>query len=260
MAIKNLAVCFSTWFVCFVFGWAGQVAADSDKLFHKNLIQDATSVPEAIDAIRSVLELQGFEIIGVVDHAAGAASVGMALRPTQLLLFSDKRLENKLIRNEKMLAIDFPLKLLVWESADGSIQHFYNGPGYLIDRHQLRIHEHRMAEVSKALSQFGALDGGLITVGSPFTVDQTIENLKNIIEGLADNGFRIPFVIDFESRNRHAAHETGNSSSAMLLVFGNPNVGTPLMQSQQRIGIDLPQKFLVWEDRYNQTNITIDFS
>ena len=41
-----------------------------------------------------------------------------------------------------------------------------------------------------------------------------------------------------------------------LIIFGNPNVGTPLMQSNQAIAIDLPQKFLVWEDRHGQTHIT----
>ena len=32
------------------------------------------------------------------------------------------------------------------------------------------------------------------------------------------------------------------------MVFGNPNLGTPLMQSRQSVGIDLPQKVLIWED------------
>jgi hypothetical protein len=42
----------------------------------------------------------------------------------------------------------------------------------------------------------------------------------------------------------------------VLIVFGNPNAGTPLMQSAQEVGLDLPQKFLVWENRPGEVLIT----
>ena len=41
-----------------------------------------------------------------------------------------------------------------------------------------------------------------------------------------------------------------------LIIFGNPNVGTVLMQNQQTIGIDLPLKYLVWEDSKGTARIT----
>lgn len=41
-----------------------------------------------------------------------------------------------------------------------------------------------------------------------------------------------------------------------LLLFGNPQAGTPLMQNSQTAAIDLPQKYLVWEDQQGQTWIT----
>lgn len=239
--------------VWFMLAWITLVSASNKKLFNEELIKEAVSVSEAMDNIRNILEQQEFDIIGVVDHAAGAASVGMELRPTQLILFSDRRQENKLIRDEQKLAIDFPLKILVWEEDDGSIKFYYNGPGYLVDRHRLRLHDRHLTEIEKTVRQFGDLDNGLITVDSPFSVDQTTENLKNAIESLADRGFRVPFVIDFLSDDQH---KIDHSSSTTLLIFGNPNAGTPLMQNQQRIGVDLPQKFLVWEDQYGQTRIT----
>ena len=235
-------------------GWIAAVSASSQGPFdEEDLVKESASVSEAIENIRHILEQQEFDIIGVVDHAAGAASVGMDLRPTQLILFSDRRQENKLIHDKQTLAIDLPLKILVWEDGDGTINFFYNGPGYLIDRHRLQLHDHHLEKIAKSVRQFGDVNNGLITVDSPFSVEQTVTNLKNAIEALADRGFRVPFVIDFLSDGQH---EFAHLSATTLLIFGNPNAGTPLMQNQQRIGVDLPQKFLVWEDQYGQTHIT----
>lgn len=39
----------------------------------------------------------------------------------------------------------------------------------------------------------------------------------------------------------------------LVIVFGNPAGGTPLMECAQRLGIDLPQKMLIWEDDKGQT-------
>lgn len=237
----------------FLVSWITPLSASSEKPLNESIIKEAASVSDAINSIRNILEQQGFEIIGVVDHAANAANVGLDLRPTQLILFSDKSQESKLISKARTLAIDLPLKILVWEDDNGSIDYFYNGPGYLIDRHRLRLDNHYLAEVGQIVRQFGELDNGLITVDSPFSVEQTILNLKDAIEGLADRGFRVPFIIDFMSNEQHEIDYIGSTT---LLIFGNPNAGTPLMQNQQRIGIDLPQKFLVWEDQHGQTRIT----
>ncbi|MBA2483432.1 MAG: DUF302 domain-containing protein [Nitrosomonas sp.] len=237
----------------FLISWITPLSASSDKPLNESVIKEAASVFDAINSIQNILEQQGFEIIGVVDHAANAASVGLDLRPTQLILFSDKSQESKLISKAQTLAIDFPLKILVWEDDNGSINHFYNDPGYLVERHRLRLNNHHLAEIAQTVRQFGELNNGLITVDSPFSVEQTIINLKDAIEGLTDKGFRIPFIIDFMSNEQHEIDYIG---STILLIFGNPNAGTPLMQNQQRIGIDLPQKFLVWEDQHGQTRIT----
>lgn len=240
--------------VWLMLGWITAVSANNQKPFdEEDLIKESASVSEAISNLRHILEQQEFDIIGIVDHAAGAASVGMDLRPTQLILFSDRRQENKLIHDKQTLAIDLPLKILVWEDGDGTINFFYNGPGYLIDRHRLQLHDHHLEKIAKSVRQFGDVNNGLITVDSPFSVEQTVENLRNAIEALADRGFRVPFVIDFLSDGQH---EFAHLSATTLLIFGNPNAGTPLMQNQQRIGVDLPQKFLVWEDQYGQTHIT----
>jgi uncharacterized protein (DUF302 family) len=88
---------------------------------------------------------------------------------------------------------------------------------------------------------------GLIVVESPFSVVETMDRLE---EKMEQNGLIVVARID------HAA----NAASAgeilrptQLLIFGNPAVGTPLMEANQTAGIDLPQKFLAWEDADGQT-------
>lgn len=57
----------------------------------------------------------------------------------------------------------------------------------------------------------------------------------------------------------HAANAASVGESlrpTTLLIFGNPGVGTPLMQERQSVGIDLPQKLLVWESANGEVNVT----
>lgn len=44
--------------------------------------------------------------------------------------------------------------------------------------------------------------------------------------------------------------------STKIIIFGNPNLGTPLMQESQSIGLDLPQKILVWEDADGKVHLS----
>ena len=103
--------------------------------------------------------------------------------------------------------------------------------------------------LNKSLQQFGRLENGLITIDSAFSVEETVENLKST---LLENGFFIPFTFDFTKKTSHHHYQR----PSQLIIFGNPKAGTPLMQNQQSIGVDLPQKFLVWQDKQGQVHIT----
>jgi uncharacterized protein (DUF302 family) len=59
-----------------------------------------------------------------------------------------------------------------------------------------------------------------------------------------------------EFRNNRSGNKNRSRLSPVLIVFGNPKVGTPLMQANPEIGIDLPLEFLVWESRDGQVNIS----
>ena len=221
-------------------------------------VSDAASVADAVTLITSRLEQQGFGIALVVDHAAGAASVGLELAPTQVILARPPRfLERRLLRRNATVGLDLPLKILVFER-DGEIQVRFNSIGYLVERHDIALRDFLLNSLDSVLEQFGGRVSGLVTIASLLSAEETLESLRAAIS--SNPAFRIPLVLDFNVRRRNR-----NRPFPVLVVFGNPNAGTPLMQVDQRIGIDLPQKFLVWEDRqggvyisYNDPNFFAD--
>jgi len=87
-----------------------------------------------------------------------------------------------------------------------------------------------------------AFDDGLIIITSNQAFDDTVTSLTDAVEAA---GFRVPLVLDHSA---NAASVDLELPPTTLIIFGNPAVGTGLMQNQRSIGLDLPQKFLVWED------------
>jgi uncharacterized protein (DUF302 family) len=72
-----------------------------------------------------------------IDHAAGAAAVGLPLRPTELLIFGDARTGTSLMQSNQLAGIDLPLKVLVWQDAAGIAWLSYQDPVFLAQRHGL---------------------------------------------------------------------------------------------------------------------------
>lgn len=212
-------------------------------------IEDAASVSEAVAEITSTLERQGFEIVAVIDHAANAAGVGRELRPTTVILARDPRSDLRLLRRGQTLGIDLPLKFLVWEDEVGEIRLKFNDVGYLTDRHDIRLRDFQLRRLDRVMEQFGGLDRGLLSIESAQSVAATVAVLRGVLEAA---GFAIPVVIDYRA-------DSGRSGLYLrpttLMIFGNPNVGTQLMQNRQEIGLDLPQKFLVWENWKGEVQI-----
>lgn len=91
-------------------------------------------------------------------------------------------------------------------------------------------------------SSLAVATDGLITVKSPYTAQQTMDRLENIIKQRGLNVF---------ARIDHAAGAAKIGKTLRpteVLIFGNPEGGTPFMACSQTVGIDLPLKALVWED------------
>ena len=75
-------------------------------------IPSAVSVKQTIDRLEVILKAGGASIIARVDHTAGAASVDMKLRPTELLIFGNPKGGTPLMQAQQSIGIDLPLTAL----------------------------------------------------------------------------------------------------------------------------------------------------
>jgi uncharacterized protein (DUF302 family) len=92
---------------------------------------------ETMDRLEAEIKAVGMTVFARVDHAAGAASVGLPLRPTELLIFGNAKAGTPLMQADQAIGIDLPLKALVYQDASGKVWLAYNDPGWLAERHGL---------------------------------------------------------------------------------------------------------------------------
>ena len=114
------------------------------------------SVDETLDRFEKAVTSKGMTVFARVDHAQGAASVDLELRPTQLLIFGNPKIGTLLMQSSQTAAIDLPLKLLAWQDADGQVWIAYNDPGYLVKRHNITDRDAVVEKMRKALGKFTA--------------------------------------------------------------------------------------------------------
>jgi uncharacterized protein (DUF302 family) len=95
------------------------------------------SVDETVERLRATLRDKGITIFALIDHSGEAAKVAMKLRPTKLLIFGSPKSGTPLMVASPSIALDFPLKLLVWEDDGGTVWISFNSVDYLRQRHQL---------------------------------------------------------------------------------------------------------------------------
>jgi uncharacterized protein (DUF302 family) len=89
------------------------------------------------DRFVAEVEARGMMVFARIDHAAGAEEAGLALRPTELLIFGNARGGTPLMQADQTIGIDLPLKALVYEDAAGKTWLAYNDPYWLARRHGL---------------------------------------------------------------------------------------------------------------------------
>jgi uncharacterized protein (DUF302 family) len=94
-------------------------------------------VAETVARVTALVRAKGATLFAVVDHAAEAARVGLSMRPTTLLIFGSPNAGTPLMLAAPSIAIDLPLKILVWEDAAGTTWLTTNSPAFLRDRHGL---------------------------------------------------------------------------------------------------------------------------
>ena len=95
------------------------------------------SIEQTVEKLKGILQATGVALFALVDHSGEAQKVGMKMPPTKLLIFGNPKAGTPLMLAAPSVAIDLPLKILVWEDVQGKVWVSYNSPGYLQERHRL---------------------------------------------------------------------------------------------------------------------------
>jgi uncharacterized protein (DUF302 family) len=95
------------------------------------------SVDQTLGKLQAFLQVKGIAVFALIDHSGEAEKVGMKMRPTKLLIFGNPKGGTPLMLAAPSIAIDLPLKILVWEDDQGKVWVSYNSTEYLAERHGL---------------------------------------------------------------------------------------------------------------------------
>src|SRR5271168_83609 len=95
------------------------------------------SVDETVEKLKGILNAKGVTLFALVDHSGEAEKAGMKMRPTKLLIFGSPKAGTPVMLAAPSIAIDLPLKVLVWDDSSGNVWVSYNSPAYLQKRHNV---------------------------------------------------------------------------------------------------------------------------
>jgi uncharacterized protein (DUF302 family) len=109
------------------------------------------TVEQAADTLASLIAAKNLILFARIDFAADAARAGLAMNPSQLFIFGNPQAGTPLMQAAPTMALDLPLKVLVWQEDGGQVWLSYNATGYLQARHDAP------AELMKAIDGIGAL-------------------------------------------------------------------------------------------------------
>ena len=98
-------------------------------------VRSSYSPKETMKRLETEVKGKGLTVFARIDHAAGAAEVGLSLRPTELLIFGNAKGGTPLMQSVQTIGIDMPLKILIWQDEAGDTWLSYNDPSWLAKRH-----------------------------------------------------------------------------------------------------------------------------
>ena len=90
---------------------------------------------ETLDRFEVAIARYGMTIFARIDHGAAAAKAGLDLRPTVVVMFGNPRAGTPLMQAAPTIAIDLPLKAVVWQDEAGATWLGYNDPVWISRRH-----------------------------------------------------------------------------------------------------------------------------
>lgn len=115
-------------------------------------VQSERSFSDTVSALEDVLKKKGLTIMAKIDHAAGARSVDLELRPTTLFIFGNPRAGTPIMKVNQLVGLDLPMKILVSEDEAGAVHLTYRAPESLVSEWELSPPPPPIAKMVDALS------------------------------------------------------------------------------------------------------------
>jgi len=199
------------------------------------------------------------KLIADIDHSKLAAKTAAYMPPARVIIFSNIELEIRLLKENQLLGIDLPFKVLAYEDTEGNPSAIYNSYDYLTSRYNLQdepellaahhqIYKQALKEIDKSKFKTFSNDSmnpdGIITIDSIYDFKTTVERIHQAINAQEDT---IEFGdIDYQLK---AADLGEKIRPTTMILFGAPAPGAEAMRNSITLGLDaFCQKFLVWED------------
>lgn len=236
-----------------------EITSNPPNVLGMDYTKSKVSVDETYTTLRSALEANpNISIVAEVEHQANAASVDLLLNPTKIIFFGNPNLGTPLMQKNQLAGLDLPQKILVYQNEVGEVYAGFNNTMYISSRHDLEgvetlpMIQGALTNLSTGASQDSIvaaanskadLEEGIITKTINGSCDEAYSRLRAAI---ANNpALKIIAELDHQA---NAAKVGLELNPTRIIIFGNPNLGTPLMQNAQTTALDLPQKMLVWTD------------
>ena len=224
-----------------------------------DVTQSSSTFEDTYTALKSAIDANpNITIVAEVDHMANAESAGLTLDPTRIIFFGNPNLGTPLMQANQLAGLDLPQKIVVLENDNEEVYLGFNNSRYLAARHDVENVE-TLSTIQAALSNFlqnvgqttlteastneVSLGEGVITKMVNGDATTAYNRLRMAIEN--NENLKIIAELDHQA---NAANVDLELNPTRIIIFGNPNLGTPLMQDEQTIALDLPQKMLIWTD------------
>ena len=228
-------------------------------------LQDGPLVASYDSLLSALAANPDIVVVAEVDHRANAAIVGESLEPTRVVYFGNPALGTPIMQINQQAGLDLPQRMLLYQTDTKGFVIAHTTSDYLANRHGVGDAP-TLATIDRALNELSltatgistlVVAGGEVTLNqgvTSFTAAGTVDSVyNNLRTALSANG-NISIVAEVD----HAANAAAaglDLPPTRLIIFGNPRLGTPLLQAEQSIGIDLPQKVLVYESAAGEVTV-----
>ncbi len=119
-------------------------------------IRSRHSVNDTVETAKQTLESKGIAVFALIDHSGEAKKVGIEMRPTKLLIFGNPGAGTPLMLAAPAIAIDLPLKILVWQDDQGDVWVTFNQAEYLQERYRLNPAQTKVVATAEIVARAAA--------------------------------------------------------------------------------------------------------